>query len=286
MSDVVLLSLADASGCAQPRVPVLECAEALRAGGATVELATAHDDSEVDAAVKPVEAGQTRLVVAAATDAEVRAVVRRLVRRYAPPPSKRPAELPAGRTVFDLPPLAVLPLAPAMPDLVGELGLPRTPADVAATTLAGRARRLDLLRTDAGSVTLLGCLLGGIDGEGTAVAWRARVEVDDAVLSDGAEPLLACAIRSAGASEVDGLPLLPAAEPDDGSVHVAVAVAQMRSRPLRRARVRFEVRRARGRAVAVSPHEAIPLVDDAVAGVLSRKRAWWVEAGCWAAYVM
>src|SRR5688572_14788112 len=159
MSDVVLLSLADASECAQPRVPVLDCAQALRAAGATVELATAREDAEVDAALKPVGVGEARLVVAAATDAEVRAVVRRLVRRYAPPPSKRPADLPAGRTVFDLPPLAVLPLAPAVPDLVVELGLPRAPADVAAATLAGRARRLDLLRTDSGSVTLHGCLL-------------------------------------------------------------------------------------------------------------------------------
>ena len=118
-------------------------------------------DAEIDTAVKTVEAGEARLVVAAATDGELRAVVRRLVRRYAPPPSKRPAELPADRTVFDLPPLAVLPLAPAVPDLVGGWVCRQQPADVAAATLGGRERRLDLLRNDAGSVTLHGCMLGG-----------------------------------------------------------------------------------------------------------------------------
>jgi hypothetical protein len=284
--DVVLLTLADASECERPRVPVLECADALRAGGASVELATAHADGEVDTALKALEGGDARLVVAAATDAQVRAVVRRLVRRYAPRPSKRPAELPAGRTVFDLPPLAVLPLAPAVPDLVTHLGLPDKPGDVATATLAGTARRLDLLRTDAGSVTLHGCLFGGVDGSGTAVAWRARVDVDDSVLADGSEPLLACSIRVTGASEVDGLPLVVAAEPDDGAVHVAVAVPVVRRRGLRRPSVTFEVRRARGRAVTVSPREEVHLVDDGVAGVLDRTRAWWVEAGCWATYVM
>jgi hypothetical protein len=284
--DVVLLTLADAAACEQPRVPVLECADALRAGGASVELATARADTEVDTALKAVEAGDARLVVAAAADAQVRAVVRRLVRRYAPPPSKRPADLPAGRTVFDLPPLAVLPLAPAVPDLVTQLGLPMTPGDVAAAALAGNARRLDLLRTDAGSVTLHGCLLGGVDGSGTAVVWRAKVDVDDAVLADGSEPLLVCSVRATGASEVDGLPLVAAAEPDDGAVHVAVAVPVVRRRRLRRPSVGFEVRRARGRAVTVSPRKEVHLVDDGVAGVLDRTRAWWVEPGCWAAYVM
>jgi hypothetical protein len=284
--DVVLLTLADPSDCEQPRVPVLECADALRAGGASVELATAHADTEVDTALKAVEAGDARLVVAATSDAQVRAVVRRLVRRYAPPPSKRPADLPAGRTMFDLPPLAVLPLAPAVPDLVTQLGLPRKPGEVAAAALAGTARRLDLLRTDAGSVTLHGCLLGGVDGSGAAVVWRARVDVDDAVLADGTEPLLVCSIRMTGASEVDGLPLVAAAEPDDGAVHVAIAVPMVRSRRLRRPSVGFEVRRARGRAVTVSPREEVHLVDDGVGGVLDRTRAWWVEAGGWAAYVM
>ena len=84
--------------------------DAVAAAGGTTELVTACEDAAIDAAVKPVIAGEARLIVAAATDAEVRAVVRRMVRILAPPPSKRPAELPADRTVFDLPALGILPL--------------------------------------------------------------------------------------------------------------------------------------------------------------------------------
>ena len=101
----------------------------------------------------------------------------------------------------------MLPLRPAVPALVHALDLPTSPADVAAATLAGRERRLDLLRNDAGSVTLHGCLLGGLD-HGKPAAFRARIEVDDTVLTDGDESVLACAVRNAGASDVDGLPLV------------------------------------------------------------------------------
>jgi hypothetical protein len=118
--------------------------DALRDEGRSVELVTARDESEIDAALTL----DGHLVVAAATDAELRAVVRRLVRRHAPPPSKRPAELPANRTIFDLPPLAVLPLSPAVPDLVTRLGLPASPKDVASAVLSQKIQRYDLLRTD------------------------------------------------------------------------------------------------------------------------------------------
>jgi len=294
--DVVILTLGDGSGCdgagcgcgaaEKARVPVLVCADALRGAGATVDLITACDDAEIDTAVKPVEAGEKRLVVAAATDAELRAVVRRMVRRFAPPPSKRPADLPADRTVFDLPPLAVLPLAPAVPDLVESLGLPREPDAVAAATLGGREHRFDLLRNDAGSVTIHGSIFGGVDQNGRAVPWRGRVEVDDAVLTDGDEPVLACSIRNVGPSDVDGLPLVVDARPDSGVVEVALAIPIVERRFLRQASVRFEVRRARGRAVSVTPRDGeVHFVDDGVSGVLTRKRAWWVEPGVWAAYV-
>jgi hypothetical protein len=119
------------------RVPVLACADALKSGGATVDLVTAGSDADIDAAVKPVEAGEARLVVAAATDAEVRAVVRRMVRHLTPPPSKRPADMPSNRTIPDLPPRSVLPRT-------GRTAVRRArpataPADVAAATLATRA---------------------------------------------------------------------------------------------------------------------------------------------------
>jgi hypothetical protein len=101
--DVVLLTLDDAvaGGCANatPRVPVLACRDALVAGGAKVDLVTAAADSDIDDILDR----EARLVVAATTDGQVRAVVRRMIRRYAPPPGERPDSLPADRTLPDLP---------------------------------------------------------------------------------------------------------------------------------------------------------------------------------------
>ena len=38
------------------------------------------------------------------------------------------------------------------------------------------------------------------------------------------------------------------------------------------------MRRARGRAVAVTPRDdELPFLDDGVAGTLTRKRSWWME---------
>jgi diacylglycerol kinase family enzyme len=156
---------------------VLTCADALRAAGAQVEVVVAASDGEIDAVLKRFDAAPradgldwptadtgTRLVVAAATDGQLRAVVRRLVRRYAPPPSRRPTDLADDRTVPDLPPLAILPLETSgTSDLAAQLGLPRDPGKVAAAVLRGETRRLDLLRNDGGSVTVDGALVGGAD---------------------------------------------------------------------------------------------------------------------------
>ena len=313
MYDVVVLSLAEGSGdscgsgcggcnavCATPRTPVLACADALREAGARVETVLAGSDQEIDAVLArfdgparpdglawPDPDTKLRLVVATATDGQLRAVMRRLVRRYAPPPSKRPDDLPATRTVPDLPPIAILPLDPGnSADLAAQLGLPRTPADVAAAVLTGPVRRLDLLRNDGGSVTLDGALLGGADDNGRAVPWRGRVEVDDAVLTDGDEPVLACAIGNAGGyAEFDGLRLLADGDPTDGRVEVAVAVPVVVKKLFRNTRVRVEVRRTRGRAVSVLPRDGdLQFLDDGVAGSTSRKRSWWTEPGAWAVY--
>lgn len=315
--DVLILSLregppADACGsgggcggcgpaeaaCA-PRVPVLTCSDALSAAGARVETVTAGSDAEIDAALARFDGparpdgltwpdlnSKARLIVAAATDGQLRAVVRRLVKRYAPPPSKRPPELAADRTIPDLPPLAVLPLDPAGTGLVRQLGLPTSPADVAAAVLAGRTKRLDLLRNDGGSVTLDGALLGGSDEAGRAVRWRGRVEVDSTLLSDGTDALLACAIgNGAGYATFDGLPLLTDGDPTDGKVEVAVAVPVVVRRRFRRPRVQVEVRRARGRAAAVLPRDGeLQFLDDGVAGTTTRKRSWWTEPGAWSVY--
>jgi hypothetical protein len=308
--DVILLSLAEGGGCGSacagcetacsPRTPVLACADALRAAGARVETVVAGSDAEIDAVAArfdgdprpdgltwPTSQNKLRLVVAAATDGQVRAVLRRFVRRFAPPPSKRPADLAADRTVPDLPPIAILPLDVASTtDLAAQLGLPRTPADVAEAVLGDRMRRLDLLRNDGGSITVDGALIGGADAQGRAVPWRGRVEVDDAVLTDGTDPVLACVIGNAGGyASFDGLPLLTDADPADGRVEVAVAVPVVVRKAFRPSRVRVEVRRARGRAVAVLPRDGdLPYLDDGVSGTMNRKRSWWIEPGSWALY--
>jgi hypothetical protein len=292
-------------------VPVLSCADALTAAGARVEMITARSDAEIDATLARLDAParpdgltwpdqetKTRLVVATASDGQLRAVVRRLVRRYAPAPSRRPGDLAADRTVPDLPPVGLLPLdpmarttgAPAGPggpgDLPGRLGLPRDPARVAAAVLGGRVHRLDLLRNDGGSVTLDGALIGGADEAGRPVPWRGRVEVDDAVLSTGDDPLLACVIgNGTGYAVHEGVPLLAAPDPADGLVDVAVAVPVTVPTGSAGPRVRLEVRRARGRAVSVHPRDGdVPYLDDGVDGSLRRKRSWWIERGAWAVY--
>jgi hypothetical protein len=235
------------------------------------------------------------LIVAVDSDAQLRAVVRRMVRRWSPPPSRRPADLVAGRTVPDLPAVGVLSLdvrgpgAGAVPDMVDRLRLPRDPADVAKAVLSGDVRRVDLLRTDGGSVTVHGALIGGVDASGRAAAWRGRVELDDTVLADGKEPVLACAVANAdGYARLDDLPLAPAADPRSGMVAVAVAVpVRAGSRFSFRAGaadIHIEVRRATGRAVSVTPAADLPYVDDGIQATLTRKRAWWVEPGAWAVY--
>ncbi|AVT33377.1 hypothetical protein C6361_32450 [Plantactinospora sp. BC1] len=297
----------DRASCAEtPRVPVLACADALTERGARVETVTARSDREIDAVLARLDGpprpdgldwpdpdDKTRLVVATASDAQLRAVMRRLVRRYAPPPSRRPADLAGNRTVPDLPAIGVLPLEPSRSaasgpprDLAGQLGLPREPAAVAAAVLDGRVRRLDLLRNDGGSVTLDGVLLGAANDAGTPLAWHGRVEVDDIVLSAGDDPLFACAIGNAGGyAELGGVRLLSTADPADGTVEVAVAVPVTERSRWGRRKVRLEVRRARGRAVAVAPRDPeVPFLDDGVTGTLDRKRSWWIEPGAWAVY--
>ena len=320
MYDVVILSLSEGGGsapdacgagcggcgsaekeaCAAPRVPVLQLAEALTKAGARVETVTAASDAEIDEVLARFDGGprpdgltwpdadsKARLVVATAVDGQLRAVLRRLVRRYAPPPSKRPADLAADRTVPDLPPLALLPLDVAnTTDLAAQLGLPRTPQGVAEAVLNGPVRRLDLLRNDGGSVTVDGALVGGADDDGRAVPWRGRVEVDDKVLSDGSDPILACAIGNGGGyAEFDGLQLLATGDPTDGRVEVAVAVPRVVKQRFRGTKLQVEVRRASGRAVSVLPRDGeIQFLDDGVGGSMSRKRSWWTEPGAWAVY--
>ncbi|WP_432833356.1 diacylglycerol kinase family protein [Dactylosporangium sp. CA-092794] len=283
MVNIVLLTLGEEAQCGT-RAPILACRDALRTASVEVHTVVAHDDKEIDAALEALP--EARLIVATAADGQLRAVMRRLVRRYAPAPSKRPDALAEDRTIPDLPPIGVLPLGPDATDLATRLGLPRAPADVAAAVLGGKARRLDLLRNDGGSITLDGALLGGVDAAGATATYLARVEVDDAVLADGTEPVLMSVVANAARyATVHGLPLVTAPAMDDGVLDVAVAVPVATRGLFRRSRVEIQVRRAHGRAVAISPRVEVPFVDDGVEGTLSRKRSWWMERGAWAVYV-
>lgn len=264
--EVTVLSLVDGAPSCAPRTQVLACADALRAAGADVTTVDATGDGDIDEVLKT----DARLIVAADTDAQVRAVVRRAVRAIAPAASQRPDDLPDDRTVGDLPPLAILPLA-QQPQLVAQFNLPSTPADVAAAVIGGRVQRTDLLRHDGGGVTVNGVRIGGGDAP-----FRGKIALDDHILSDGTEPIVTCVVANAGTyREIDGLGLCEP-DPADGRLDVAVAVPFVH-RGLIKRRTRIEVRRAQGRAVAITPVDDVPHVDDGTVTDLTRKRTWWME---------
>ncbi|GAA2125921.1 hypothetical protein [Glycomyces algeriensis] len=267
--NVVVLTLVEAN-CANPgpRTQALHLVDELKARGAVVRTAEADKPEEVDAALADPD---ERIVLAADTDEQVNAVLARLVRQAIPAPSKRPEGLPDGRTIPDLPPIAILPLATA-PGIVARFGLPGTPAEVAAAVTEGVVKRTDLLRHDGGGVAIDGVRLGGGDRP-----WRGVVNLDDVVLADGSEQILACVVANAdGYAATDDMVL---AEPDpaDGKIDVAVAVPVTVGRF--RKRLRIEVRRARGRAVAVHPEDSVTYIQDGLVGELGRKRTWWIEPG-------
>ncbi len=284
------------------RVSVLECADALRTRPEIdrVEVLPASSDADVDTALAQVECGKARLVVAG-SDGVLRAVVRRMVRRALPQRSATrhvaAPQLPDHRTIGDLPPMALLPLdsSPELPDLSRSLGLPTAPAEVAEITAAGSAQRLDLFRNDRGGITLHGVLLGATvassaHGPGRLMSWQAHVGVDDTVLSDGDEPILACAIANAdGYARLGQLPMLEVTDPSNGTLAVAIAIGTAGG---------IEVRRTRGRAVNVRlrPAQAtdrhpdmgsprVDYTDDGVDFTLRHSCTWWVEQGAWALYV-
>lgn len=273
--NVVVLTLVE-TNCANPgpRTQALHLADELRARGARVRTVEAAKAEEIDAVL---EDPDERIVLAADTDEQVNAVIARFVRRAIPAPSKRPEGLPDARTIPDLPALAVLPLG-AVPGIVARLGLPEKPGQVAEAVAGGVVKRTDVLRHDGGGVAVDGVRLGGGDRP-----WRGVVNLDDVVLADGSEQILACVVANAdGYAAADDMVL---AEPDpaDGKIDVAVAVPVTVGRL--RKRLRIEVRRARGRAVAVHPDDSVTFVQDGLVGELGRKRTWWVEPGAAGWYV-
>jgi hypothetical protein len=142
------------------------------------------------------------------------------------------------------------------------------------------------LRNDGGSLTLGAARVGARDDSGRPTTWHGLVEVDDVVLSDGSDALLAAALANTGPVQIAGLPLIVQASADDGVVEVAVAVPVLKRRLLAPASVRVEVRRARGRAVSVTPRgPEVDLVDDGVGAGLTRRRTWWIEPSAWAVHI-
>ncbi|THV41653.1 hypothetical protein FAB82_10525 [Glycomyces buryatensis] len=270
-----MLTLVEAN-CADsgPRTQTLHLIDELKQLGATVRTVGAEHAKEIDAVM---DDPNERIVVAADTDEQVNAVLARVVRRSAPAPSERPDSLPAGRTLPDLPPLALLPLGTA-PGLVKHFGLPTAPAEVAAAVMGGKVRRTDIMRHDGGGVCADGVRLGGGDRP-----WRGMVNLDDAVLADGSEQILACVVANAdGYAAADDM-VLAEPDPTDGKIDVAVAVPVTVGRW--RKKVRIEVRRARGRAVAIHPEDSVTYISDGLVDELKRKRTWWVEPGAAGWYV-
>jgi hypothetical protein len=283
-SETAVMIIAPGAGTGT-RVPVLRCADALREH---TEVTIREVDSPAEANAALTDAAEMRLLVAGSDD-QIRAILRQLVRRAVPKGGDR-SGIADNRTIPDLPALGLLPLdVTATDDLVAVLGLPRKPEEVAAAVRAGRTRRLDLLRHDGGSVTLHAALLGGRGTDGLPAPWTASVTVDDTVLCQPDELLLAVGVTNAGRLDaLPGLALTSAADPADGALDVAVAVPVKRGRWPRKPRTEVEVRRFRGRAVAITPAGPadlqIPAVDDGTESVLSRKRTWWVEPGAWGVY--
>ncbi|WP_025273054.1 diacylglycerol kinase family protein [Haloglycomyces albus] len=266
MKTVVLTLTERSCSDSGPRTQVLHFLDELKRRGLDTELVSASTEREVDPIVERTDA---RIVIAADSDSQLNAVVGRAVRRLSPPPSQRPEDMRRDRTVPDLPPLAVLPLAET-PDLVRELNLPTDPAEVADAVEAGTVQRSDLMRHDGGGVCVNGVRLGGGDKP-----WSGLINLDESVLTQPGEAILACVIANAGSyRESDGMELVEP-DPTDGQLDVAVAVPVTVGRWRKRTRV--EVRRGRGRAVAVTPEESAVSLSDGVVDKLSRKRSWWIE---------
>ncbi len=134
-------------------------------------------------------------------------------------------------------------------------------------------------------MTLDGALLGGADDAGRPLHWRARVEVDDTVLTDGAEPLLACAVGNAGGyATLDDVPLLTAPDPADGEVEVAVAVPVVAARRGGASGYASRYAGPVGGRWRCAREGKVPYLDDGVEGELTRKRSWWIEPGAWAVW--
>lgn len=265
----------------------MDAVRAVLAEDGAVEVARTSEPAQLDAAL---EARGFRRLVLAGGDGSLHLLVQRLHKR---------GELSGV-------PIGLVPLGTGN-DFARHLGLPLVPADAARTILRNQPRRLDVLRSDGGGGVVVNAVHLGKGAEAAARAgslkrrlgkfayplgalasvfgprgWRLHVNVDDEVLADGEHRVLMVAIGN-GSSIGGGTSLFPDADAGDGALDVLVlgpggtGATGTGGHPFRL------LRRARGRAVTVSPAPGVTvgLNADGELSELNRRRSWWVEPAAW-----
>lgn len=282
--DSLLLASAKAGSAEQA---ALDAVRDVLAEDGAVTIAMTASPSELDNALDG--RGDRRLVLAGG-DGSLHLLVQRLRKR------RELAEVPVG----------LVPLGTGN-DFARHLQLPLEPAYAARTILTGEPRRLDLIRSDGGGGVIVNAVHLGKGAEAAqravslkgrvgkiayplgAVAslfgprgWRLHVNVDDDVLADGSHRMVMVAIGN-GSSIGGGTTLFPDGDAADGALDVLV-LGPSGSGLSGTAGHRFRlIRRARGRAVTVTPAPGVTVGvnADGELSELSRRRSWWVDPGAW-----
>ena len=289
----LLLVTNAAAGTADERS--IEAALAVLRAGADVRVEACADPADLAALVDDRDGRQ---VVLAGGDGSVHVLVATLHDRGVLSPAD---------------PVGLLPLGTGN-DLARTLGIPLDAEEAARALLSGRPRPLDLVVDDAGG-SVVNVVHLGIGAEaaeqagalkdrlgkaayavGSAVAgvretgWALRVEVDGAVVHDGA-PVLMVAVCN-GRTVGGGAEVAPDAEPDDGLLDVVVATS---TGPLARLGFgvamrsgehveRDDVLTVRGRSVTVSG-EPFPANADGEVHEPVDRRTWTVQPRAWSVVV-
>lgn len=252
-----------------------------------VEVALTKTKAELDTALDV--RGSRRLVLAGG-DGSLHLLVQRLRKRG------ELADVPVG----------LVPLGTGN-DFARHLKLPLDPVEAARTIVTGEPRRLDLLRSDGGGGVVVNAVHLGKGAEAAeraggmkdrlgklayplgAVAsmfgprgWRLHVNVDDEVLADGEHRVVMVAIGN-GTSIGGGTQLFPDADASDGALEVLVLGPGGGGATGTAGQAFRLIRRARGRAVTVTPAPGVTVGVNADGELsdLNRRRSWWVDPSAW-----